>query len=113
MIQLNLTRRNRDDKRNEGNYIRNVINKSGKNIWVKRIDLFFEHAFPSYDYMQSYPGCGYLEGKPYLLPVSWLHRFYIYYRRNNRTPIKPKIMRIFTEQKILDKQEEFLNKMGL
>ena len=63
--------------------------------------------------MRSYPGCGYVDGRVYLLPVSWIHRFILYLKQKNRTTVYGKIKAALSPEAKLNDQREFLEKMGL
>lgn len=101
------------DASNKGNYERIVLIKSKGAMWHRRFSLLFENAFPNYEYMQGYPECGYLYHRPYLLPVAWIHRMLLYFQRKQRTTVRRVWEGAFTQQEELDKQREYLKKMGL
>ena len=102
-----------NNKENQGNYERNVLNRRKGSLWLNRLLMLIRFAFPSYSYMRSYPGCGYVDGRVYLLPVSWIHRFILYLKRKNRTTVSGKIKAALSPEDKLNDQREFLEKMGL
>lgn len=51
------------------------VRKNSKGGSVKRADTLLKRAFPSADTIKS--RYTYLDGKPWLLPVAWVHRFFI------------------------------------
>lgn len=51
------------------------VRKNSQNGKVKRTDALRKRAFPSVDTIKS--RYTYLEGKPWLLPVAWIHRFFL------------------------------------
>lgn len=101
------------NKKNVGNYERNVLISYEGWIWFRRIRYMIRKVFPSYSYMRAYPGCNYVDGHPYLLAVAWLHRFYYYYKRKNRNTIRQVMRGVFASKESLEVQEDFLRKMGL
>ena len=102
-----------NNKENQGNYERNVLNRRKGSLWLNRLLMLLRFAFPSYSYMRSYPGCGYVDGRVYLLPVSWIHRFILYLKQKNRTTVSGKIKAALSPEAKLNDQREFLEKMGL
>ena len=56
------------------------VRKNSQGQSVKRADTLLKRAFPSADTIKS--RYTYLEGKPWLLPVAWVHRFF---KKNNTT----------------------------
>lgn len=50
------------------------VRKNSKGGSVKRADTLLKRAFPSADTIKS--RYTYLDGKPWLLPVAWVHRFF-------------------------------------
>lgn len=102
-----------DDKSNRGNLERNILIRSTGNLLVRRISLIYHNIFPNYEYMRRYPGCGYIDGRPYLIPISWIHRFINYTCRDNKRTIRRVLNGALTDKAKLEDQREFLEKMGL
>ena len=50
------------------------VRKNSKDGTIKRGDTLLKRAFPSADTIKS--RYTYLDGKPWLLPVAWVHRFF-------------------------------------
>lgn len=50
------------------------VRKNSQDGTVKRADTLLKRAFPSADTIKA--RYTYLEGKPWLLPVAWIHRFF-------------------------------------
>ena len=103
----------KDDLKNVGNYERNVLINSEGWMATRRIKYLIRNVFPPYSYMKTYPGCNYVDGRPYLLIVAWLHRFYYYSRRNKRSTVRRVIKGAFSDKKSLKSQEDFYKTMGL
>ena len=102
-----------NDISNTGNFERNVLIKSEGNLLVRRLSLIIHNMFPNYEYMQGYPSCGYIVGRPYLIPVAWIHRFILYTCRDNKGTIRRVFNGALTDSKKLEDQKSFLEKMGL
>ena len=102
-----------NDKTNRENFSINTINEESGHLWLRRIKVLLRHAFPNYEYMLSYPGCGYLEKRKYLLVLAWAHRYILFYRRPNRSSVFQKIRSTFASREVLERQNDFLKKIGL
>ncbi|MBQ3285201.1 MAG: nucleotidyltransferase family protein [Ruminococcus sp.] len=50
------------------------VRKNSQGKSVKRVDTLRKRAFPSVDTIKS--RYTYLDGKPWLLPIAWVHRFF-------------------------------------
>ena len=103
----------KDDIRNIGNYDRNVLIKSEGWMMFRRFKYLIRNTFPPYRYMRTYPGCNYVDGRPYLLAIAWVHRFFHYSKRNNRNAVRRVMSGAFSNKERLDEQNEFHKKMGL
>ena len=101
------------DTQNIGNYERNVLINSEGWMVFRRIIYLLRNIFPPYSYMRTYPGCNYVDGRPYLIIVAWLHRFYYYSKRKNRNSIRRVMKGVFTNKDSLEAQEDFFKTMGL
>lgn len=102
-----------DDLRNIGNYERNVLIKSEGWMLFRRFKNVIRNTFPPYDYMRTYPGCNYVDGRPYLLIIAWMHRFFYYYNRKNRNTVRRVMSGTFSNKERLKEQEELHKRMGL
>lgn len=103
----------KDDISNIDNYARNVLINSSGWMMCRRIKYIIRKAFPSYEYMKSYSGCSYVDGRPYLLIIAWLHRFYNYTKHKDRNSVKRVMDRAFIDGESLEKQYDFHKRMGL
>ena len=99
---------------NQGNYERNVLIKSGKYLFANRLKLLIQKTFPPYSNMRAYPGTNYVDGRPYLLPVAWFHRFILYKRRHGeKSTIRRIVNGSLTRQERLNEQKYYFDNMGL
>lgn len=103
----------KDDAQNAGNYERNILLNSEGWLMFRRIKYFISNVFPPYSYMKTYPGCSYIDGRPYLLIFAWLHRLYYYSKRKNWNTFRRVVKEAFSDKHRLDEQKDFLGKMGL
>lgn len=86
----------------------NKINVSVNNLrysrfkWISKLRVLILQLFPSYENMIATSAYAFLEGKPYLLPVAWVYRFFINMKKEN--------LKTFRERKInfasADEQKE-------
>ena len=86
------------------------VRKNSKGGSVKRADTLLKRAFPSADTIKS--RYTYLDGKPWLLPVAWVHRFFkkkgttAGYLEESKSILK-------TNKKDVIELNEFYRKMGI
>ena len=98
---------------NKGNYDRNVLINSRGWLLLRRFRYVVRNMLPPYDYMRTYPGCNYVDGRPYLLFIAWGHRFIYYSKRKNRNTIRRVMKGAFSDKESLDAQKNFLKRMGI
>ena len=65
-----------DNKNNYANVEVNTILKGGEQHWCSRIRVFLRNVFPPYRQIAYVKEYNFLQGKPLLLPVAWIFRFY-------------------------------------
>lgn len=82
-------------------------------LWKQRIIKLIRNTFPNYDIMRGYPGFGYLDSRPYLLPFSWIHRFFSLLTRENKKKSMDTVRGSFVPQEEMERYNSFLNKMGI
>lgn len=102
-----------DDPENAGNYQKNLLMKARRMMWLRRILMICNVLFPSYQHMRSYPECGFLDGRPVLLPLAWIKRFLMLFRRNGFRKVRRIIHNSMVSFKAVEKQEALLRIMGL
>ena len=68
--------------------------------------------FPPYRNMRCVPQYAFLDGRPWLLPVGWIYRFYHTLRYKNRQG-NEMIARTFIPDDMLDARQRELAKWGL
>ena len=102
-----------DDDSNHNNGVMNTIlmNRGGR--LVNRVRYFISILFPDYMYMKGYPGCEFLKGRKWLLPLAWLKRLiYIIGNKDNDNRVET-IKSTFTSEEDLKKRKELMTQMGI
>ena len=85
----------------------------GKFRTFNKFNAILNALFLPYQVMKKYPGCEYLVGRQYLLPVAWLHRFvHLLTRKGKLSPNRIEILNSIDKTE-LDDRYELLSKMGL
>lgn len=102
-----------DDEGNKSNWISDALIQSGENILKNRITFFIEKTFPDYEYMIGYPKCGFLDGRPYLLPIAWIRRFIYILGKHDHIDRSRTITGTFKSTSELEKRKAMLEQMGL
>ena len=86
------------------------VRKNSKDGTVKRADTLLKRAFPSADTIKS--RYTYLDGKPWLLPVAWVHRF-IKNRHRTASHIEVSKRILKTNKKEVIELNDFYRKIGI
>ena len=69
------------------------------------------YIFPSYQIMLDQEFYPYLDGRPYLLPFAWIHRFIRGIHYSNRA--KYKMSLYFSPKDEIEKRDDYLKRWGL
>ena len=86
------------------------VRKNSKGESVKRVDTLLKRAFPSADTIKS--RYTYLDGKPWLLPVAWVHRFFI--KKGSTAGYLQESKEILsTDKKDIIELNDFYHKIGI
>ncbi len=101
------------DAQNKFNDARRSFLSAGRPRWLLRLSMLARRAFPSYSTMRTYPGCGYLDGRPWLLPAAWAHRFFLILFRRDKKIHGETLHSIFISGRDLDRQKKLLQIMDL
>ncbi len=102
-----------EDKENAGNHTKSRLARTDGARWRTRLAIVLENFFPPYGIMRTYPGCSYVEKRPYLLPAAWLHRFGILILRWDKESVGRVFQDAFTPSRTLDSRQEILNRIGI
>ncbi len=101
------------DSKNDNNIEKNAIVMGRVPRWANRMKALFFSVFLPYRYMRRYPGFQYVNKKPYLMPIAWVHRFGKLLIRKDKSSSIHTLQKYFIEKQELDEREEFLSKMGM
>lgn len=101
------------DEDNKDNRVSNILIQSGESIRKNRLTFLICSLFPSYENMKGYPGCGFLDGRPYLLPIAWIRRFVYILGKNDNIDRTRTIAGSFKSTADLEKRRELLKQMGV
>lgn len=102
-----------DDKENKMANAHTALLKASGPMWMKRLIVLFQNVFLSYEVMRSYPDCGFLDGKPWLLSVAWCKRLVGIFTRANKTKTIGVVRNSFISTEELDDRRKLLDRMGL
>ncbi len=81
--------------------------------WIRRLRLFWKSAFLPYEQMKAYPGCGFLDGRPVLLPAAWLYRFWIILWRKDKASTRETVQNVLIPEEEVARREQYLRAMRL
>lgn len=101
------------DEDNRNNRAGNFLAKSRGSLLISRFVYLVQSLFPSYKEIKFYSGCGFLDGRPYLLPLAWIRRFAYILRSENNENRKRTIQSAFQPESEIEKRRALLEKMGL
>ena len=101
------------DEDNRDNRVSNILIQSGESIQKNRFNFLICSLFPSYEIMKDYPGCGFLDGRPYLLPIAWIRRFVYILGKHDNIDRTRTITVTFKSTADLEKRKTFLEQMGI
>lgn len=82
-------------------------------LFIRRCSILFKSIFLSYEIMRGYEGCGFVDGRPWLMPIAWGKRLVSIISRNNKTNTVNVIKNSLTNKSSLDERQRLLKKMGL
>ena len=101
------------DEDNIDNRARNAIMlKSGSTI-KNRMSFLISNLFPNYMCMKEYPGCEFLIGRRYMLPLAWLKRFWLIATSKDNSARINTVKSTFIQEEELEGRRELLTKMGM
>ena len=89
------------------------LNNNKYPVWFNRIVAIFNSVFLSYSDIKSYPGISYINGRPWLLPIAWVHRFIILLKRKDKSKSLETLQLTLVSKEILDERKKYLEDMGM
>ena len=102
-----------DNEDNRSNEASTTFILSNKPRWIEQIRIVKKGIFLPYQAMKGYSGCGYLVGRPYLLPFAWIHRFVMIIKRKGWKSVYRSISSSFVSKDKIEERKDVLMKMGL
>ena len=103
----------KSNEENERIYQRDVLRRGKGPLFWRRIVYFWHNLFPSYESMKEYRGISYLDGRPYLLPLAYLHRFALLLFRRDKKQTLDTVSAGFMKKEELSRRQRLLRQMGL
>ena len=82
-------------------------------LWLKRIQLIMHSSFLNYEIMRGYPGCEFIDGRPWLLPIAWFRRFVVILKEKDKNSTVNVLKNCMIPEEELRERKEILEKMGL
>ena len=82
-------------------------------LWIRRLSGLRKSMFPEYSYMRGYSVCGYLDGRPYLLPVAWIHRLCFLAFSPGGQNVRNRLKARSSDVSGLEEHQAILEKMGI
>lgn len=86
--------------------------KSGSSYLLFSVRYLLHLLFPAYRYMRGIPWYQFVDGKPWLMPVAWIYRWFYILVHKFRHAIRL-LAQPFTERKHMHEREEYLDDWGL
>lgn len=88
------------------------IKKSKLPYWMITACLTWKKLFPSYRDMQLVPWYKFVDGRPWLMPVAWVYRWF--YTGTHKFKLsKDFLLEPFKKRKIIEKREQMIRDWGL
>lgn len=101
---------NRDNKKTDAHTALIVVKGP---LWIRRIKVIFRSVFLSYEIMRGYPGCEFIDGRPWLLPVAWGKRFVMILKEKDKSSVASVMKNSMIPIEELRERKELLKKMGI
>ena len=100
------------NEENEGAHAAKELKRGDKPYWQTALMLTWRQLFPSYRDMQLVPWYGFLDGRPWLLPVAWVYRWF-YGATHKFERGKALLTQPFTRREVIEKREQLIDRWGL
>lgn len=101
-----------EDVRNRSGYAAKEIHKSNGSYWQTALRIVIRRIFPPYENMKLIPWYSFVNGRPYLLPVAWVYRwFYVmFHKRDTGTDV---LLEVVKKRDIINERQEYYSGWGL
>lgn len=101
-----------ENKTNEVGVPAREIRRSGLPYWISAIKITLRGLFPSYQNMLLIPWYSFVRGKPWLLPIAWIYRFF-YCAKNKFVHSRELLERPFVKREEIETREDYISRWGL
>ena len=101
-----------ENQQNDGAHAAKEIKRSRNQYWFGAIKYTIRQLFPSYRDMQLAPWYSFLDGRPWLLPVAWVYRWF-YTATHKFEHSKNLLIEPYKKRKMIEKREKLINSWGL
>lgn len=81
--------------------------------WFGNFLFILTSIFLPYRELKRYPGITYLDGRPWLLPVAWVHRFFLLLKRRDTAKTRETLEQNLISEDELENRKAYLKKMGI
>lgn len=89
-----------------------AIRRSGLPYWLSTLKLTIHRLFPPYRDMQLIPWYSFVDGRPWLLPVAWVYRFF-YCLRHKAGHSRSLLEEPYLHREAIERRQEMLSQWGL
>lgn len=100
---------------NEENHISGTardIKRAKSGYWLTAAGLVLRYLFPSYRNMHLIPQYSFVDGRPWLMPVAWIYRFW-YCIRHKLSDGREKLLQPLTQREEIERKNDFMDQWGL
>lgn len=97
---------------NEAAHSAKEIKRSKQSYLKTALTLSLKKLFPPYEDMQLIPWYGFLDGKPWLLPLGWIYRWW-YVGTHKPEHGREYLAEPFEKKDVIEKRKKFLDDWGL
>ena len=82
-------------------------------LWFKNLVFLFQSVFLPYKELKRYEGITYLDGRPWLLPAAWVHRFFLLLKRRDMSKTRETLQQNIVSKDDLETRKDYLQKLGI
>ena len=101
-----------ENTENEGAHTAKEIRREQKGYWITALRLTLNLLFPPYQDLVLIPWYSLIRGRPWLLPVIWIYRWF-YCLTHKFTESITRITEPFRIRKKIEKREDYIRSWGL
>lgn len=101
-----------DNRQNEAAHSAKELKKSTYPYWISVIILTFQKLFPPYEDMQLIPWYSWVDGKPWLMPLAWIYRWFYCLFHKRKTAFS-QLTEPVVKKVIIETREHSIREWGL